>query len=339
MRVLYVALTRAKEKLIITGIEKDYQKEITSKEEEIELYKETDGSKKINKNIIQKYKRYIDWIELVYLKNRKNIENILELKTYKKQEILKKLQNKEEKETRDIQEKLKQLNKEKMNQIKQKLEWEYKHKAPNILTKSSVTKIKQMKLDLTEPKEETKTEYKTPNFLKEEQKSLSGAEIGTLTHLVLQKLDQKQQYNETKMQKLLDELEQKTIINKKQKQAVNIKKILNFTETKIWKEMQNAVEIQKEKPFYINIKAKEIYNTDIEESILVQGIIDLYYIGQDGKITLVDYKTDKVKSEIEIINKYKEQLEIYKKALEHALGKKVNKTYIYSLHLEKEIEI
>ena len=335
MRVLYVALTRAKEKLIITGIEKDYQKEIAKKEEEIDLYKETDGSRKINKNIIQKYKRYIDWIELVYLKNRKSIENTLEVKTYKKQEILNNIQNKEEKETRKLQEKLKQIDKEKMKAIKQKLEWEYKYKAPNILTKSSVTKIKNMKINL----EETKVEYKKPNFLEKEEKTLTGAEIGTLMHLVLQKLDQKQEYDKAKIENLLNNLEQKGIINKTQKQAVDLEEILKFTKTKIWEEMKQAVEIQKEKPFYINIKAKEIYDTNIEENILVQGIIDLYYISKEGKITLIDYKTDKVKSEAELIDKYKEQLEIYKKALEQSLEKKVDKTYIYSLHLGKEINI
>lgn len=169
MRVLYVALTRAKEKLIITGIEKDYQKEITEKEEAIDLYKQIDGDKKINKNIIQKYIRYIDWLELVYLKHRKSLENTLEVKTYKKQEVLKSISNKEEKQAPDIKEKLKRINKQKMEEIKQKLEWEYKYKAPNILTKSSVTKIKNAKINL---EEENKIEYKMPEFLKEK-KALS----------------------------------------------------------------------------------------------------------------------------------------------------------------------
>lgn len=158
-------------------------------------------------------------------------------------------------------------------------------------------------------------------------------------HLVLQKLDEKQKYDEQEIEKLINKLEQKSIINSQEKEAVDIEKILNFTKTKIWNEMQNADEVQKEKPFYINIKAKEIYDVDIDENILVQGIIDLYYITKDGKVVLVDYKTDKVKTEAELIEKYKEQLEIYKKALEHALNKKVEKTYIYSIYLDKEIEI
>ena len=103
--------------------------------------------------------------------------------------------------------------------------------------------------------------------------------------------------------------------------------------------MKNAKEIGRERPFYINIPAKEVYNEDIDEEILVQGIIDLYYITNDEKIILVDYKTDRVKSEEELIEKYKVQLNIYKRAIEKSLNKKVDKVYIYSVYLGKEIEV
>ena len=80
--------------------------------------------------------------------------------------------------------------------------------------------------------------------------------------------------------------------------------------------MQNAKEVHKEKPFYIYLSSKEIYKNETDENILVQGIIDLYYINKDGKVILVDYKTDYVGkgSENELIDKYRGQLEIYKKA-------------------------
>ena len=73
--------------------------------------------------------------------------------------------------------------------------------------------------------------------------------------------------------------------------------------------------------------------------MLVQGIIDLYYINKENELILVDYKTDFLQSEQELIDKYKIQLELYKKALEEALGKKVCHIYIYSTYLGKEIEI
>ena len=93
------------------------------------------------------------------------------------------------------------------------------------------------------------------------------------------------------------------------------------------------------KPFYINISASKIYDIEIEENILVQGIIDLFYINKNDELVLVDYKTDYVQNENELIEKYKIQLEIYKTALEEALNKEVDKIYIYSTYLDKSIII
>ena len=84
---------------------------------------------------------------------------------------------------------------------------------------------------------------------------------------------------------------------------------------------------------------KKIYESKSDETILVQGIIDLYYISPKGEITLVDYKTDYVPEENEnyLIEKYQAQLNLYKRALEQAMGKKVSKTYIYSTYLGEQI--
>ena len=78
-----------------------------------------------------------------------------------------------------------------------------------------------------------------------------------------------------------------------------------------------------------------------DENIFVQGIIDLYYIDKDGKLVLVDYKTDYVEAgkENELVEKYKEQLYLYKDALEKALNRKVDRMWIYSLYLNESIVI
>ena len=67
----------------------------------------------------------------------------------------------------------------------------------------------------------------------------------------------------------------------------------------------------------------------------------MYFINENGQVVLVDYKTDYVENgnEIELVDKYKSQLNLYKQALENALGAKVDKAYIYSVYLDKEIEI
>lgn len=170
MRVLYVALTRAKEKLIITGMEKDYKKSIIKKEELLNTYKEVDNNHNINKNITQKYKSYLDWIELVYLKRKSELKDILELKEYKKQDILKDLLKQEVVEEVDLQDRLEKVDNNHLQVIKKLLEWEYKYNiSNNILTKTSVTRIKNMKMNL----EEVSHEYRVPEFLKENKRNYS----------------------------------------------------------------------------------------------------------------------------------------------------------------------
>lgn len=158
--------------------------------------------------------------------------------------------------------------------------------------------------------------------------------------MILQKLDVSINYDKNKIEELMQELEDKKIISKAQREAVSTGDIYKFTKTTIWEETRKAKEVQREKPFYINIPAKDIYiDENIDENILVQGIIDLYYITEKDKIVLVDYKTDRVKDKTELIEKYKEQLELYKIALEKALDKKVERVYIYSVYLGEEISL
>ena len=80
-------------------------------------------------------------------------------------------------------------------------------------------------------------------------------------------------------------------------------------------------------------------NKEDDEDILVQGVIDLFFIDKDDKLILVDYKTDYVQNENELVEEYKGQLDLYKEALEQSLNKKVDKMCIYSVYLNKLIEI
>ncbi len=336
MRILYVALTRAKEKLIITGVEKDYKKSIDKKEEILATYESISNKNIINKNITSQYSSYLDWLELVNLNSTEKLSNILITNIYKKKELLKTV-FKEKQMDADLSNELEKIEVEENKKLKEKLNWEYEYKTSNkILTKSSVSKIKAMKLELQ--KLDENIEYNKPEFLEEEQE-LTSSEKGTLMHLVLQKLNEKVNYDKTRIIKLLEELKEKKLITIKEMLAVNLEKIYNFTKTKIWEELKTAKIIERERPFYINIPAKEIYNENIEEDILVQGIIDLYYITKDDRLVLVDYKTDKVQNEIELIKKYRMQLEIYKRVLEKALNVKVDKVLIYSIYLNKEIKL
>lgn len=351
MRILYVALTRAKEKLIITGISNDLVNQIESVEKQKEIYPRKDG--KINPILVKKYKSYLDWIILVYLYEKNNTEHLIELnKIYPSEIINGKKEYVQESDKNKIVELLdtKEISEDLLNNIKCKIEYEYKNKlATTIPTKSSVTKLKQMKekqigVDIEELSrvEETEITFHKPKFLEEEKdEKITSAQKGTLIHLCMQKLNPKEQYDLQKIQDLINDLEQKQIITEKEADAINIYKILDFTKSKIWEQLKTAKEIYQEKPFYINVPVKTIYEQEIDENVLVQGIIDLYYIDKDNNLILLDYKTDYVEKgkEYELIEKYKTQLELYKQALEQALHKKVDKTYIYSVYLGKEIEL
>ena len=358
MRILYVALTRAKEKLFITGLSKDYEKEAENIEKQICRYpKYLD---KINPILVKKYKRYLDWIMLVYNYEKETAKSFVDFNIYKKKELLDSFEDikKEEIDAKEFLEK-QDTDNDKIKKIEEILNWSYDYELSTIIpTKTSVTKIKQMQneenIETTldnylidvEKDEENKEKIQgnslpKPQFLrKEDDGKLTSAQKGTLVHLCLQKLNEKQEYTLQEIKDLINELELKQIITNKEARSISTYKILAFTKSTIWKELRKAKTVEKEKPFYINIPAKEIYNQEIEEDILVQGIIDLYYINENDELVLVDYKTDYVEKgkEEELLNKYRKQLDLYKRALESALNRKVDKIYIYSVYLEKEIE-
>ena len=88
----------------------------------------------------------------------------------------------------------------------------------------------------------------------------------------------------------------------------------------------------------MGISAREASMGDSDETVLIQGVIDAYIDTKDG-IILVDYKTDNVKDAETLINRYKVQLELYKKSLEMSTGKNVSEIFIYSFALGKEIRL
>ena len=348
MRILYVALTRAKEKLFITGISKDIKKELEKIDANIERYEKQDN--KINPILIKKCKKYLEWILYVYQYEKNSCKDKIDFNIYKKKELLtkfKKVDNEEIDVFNELEEKSKAY-KNDLSDIKKILEYKYKNILDTTIpTKTSVTALKDLSnknnnVKIEEKEEQREISFKEPNFLKNgKEEKITASKKGSLIHLCLQKLDINIDYDLAKITNLLDELEMKKIITSKEKEAINVNKILEFTKSKIWEELKTAKKIEKEKPFYINIKAKDIYNKETDENILVQGIIDLYYIDKDNNINLVDYKTDYIENgnEIELVNRYKEQLYLYKKALEQVYKKEVKNTYIYSVYLNKEIRI
>ena len=342
MRVLYVALTRAKEKLIITGISKDLQKSLNEKEQLLEIYKKQG---KINFSLVGKYVSYLDWIELVYLKNKENIDSVIKLNEYRKGKFLKEIHT-EEKETIDVQKMLEEHaeteeEKKMREQIEEKLKYKYQYACKReVPTKTSVTKLKQMQEDenekdiedLLEEKDRVVQLTQIPKFMEEKQK-LTSMQKGTLMHLCVQKLDESKEYSREDIIEFVSKLLKDGIISEVEKKAINIDVLYKYTKSELFTSLKSAKEIYKEQPFYINIPAKDVYDDANDEMILVQGIIDLYYINDKNELILVDYKTDYIPKgkTVNLEEKYRVQLDLYKKALENSLKRKVDKAMIYAL--------
>ncbi len=350
MRVLYVALTRAKEKLIITGISKDIEKSHKEIQRLIQMYKS--DSKNVNHILLKKYKSYLDWIELVYFNNKEIIDDYLKMKIIKKSDLINQLDKTEEIEAGEgllerLQNSSAEIDESAIEKLKQILKWNYEFlESSNIPTKSSVTKIKQAENEKIVSIEEIHLDNKEsefsiarPKFLNEEEK-LTGAQKGTLMHFCFQKLDEHKDYTKDMIDEMINDFVARNLITTLEAESINRYKLLSYTNSELFKDLKQAKEVHKEEPFYININSNEIFENNTDENILVQGIIDLYYINQNDEIVLVDFKTDFVENgEKELIEKYKKQLELYSRALEQALNKKVSKIYIYSVYLEKNIEI
>ena len=370
MRILYVALTRAKEKIYVTGIIKDYQKNKEKMQELVDIYKKENG--KINPILIKKYKKYIDWILLVYMYNFENSKDILKINTIKRKDILKNIK-KEDKEEVDIfkvlEEKSKDIKEEDLLKLKNQLIFEYKYKGlSDIPTKESVTNIVHKNVEVEafeainkeyeDDNEEKNIELPKPKFLVgTEEETITPAKRGTLVHLCMKNLDFNKDYSLDDIKSLIDDLEAREIITSKEKEAINPWIIFKFTKSNIWSELKVAKEYHKEEAFYINVPAKDVMDTSLDENILVQGIIDLYYITKNDELVLLDYKTDFVaqkepvprgqnpkrtgpngaSDEEMLINRHKPQLMLYKEALENGLNRKVDRVWIYSTGLGKEI--
>lgn len=284
MRILYVALTRAKEKLIISGTVKKYLKSSEKKKDILEVYN-TNG-KNINPILLKKFTSYLDWLELVIYS--KDMENIITTYVHKKSELLEE-KIKEENELAKFD-----FNKDiDIEKIKKKLSFNYEYDfLTKLQTKSTVSKIKQMQAE--EIYEDVGLASIEPKFMQETEK-VTSSEKGTLMHLILQKVNLKEDYNLERLENLRQELIAKKFISQLQAKSINLEKIQNFLNTELAKQIKTAKQVEKEKAFCTKILAKEIYeNAGESDEILVQGIIDLYFINSEDELILLDYKTDYV---------------------------------------------
>ena len=338
MRILYVALTRAREKLVVTAIRKNEFKEIENKEKDLKIC--FDPSK-ISKSLLRKKNSYLDWIEYVILNYKlqnKEFEyanfSIIPVKEFSNDD------------TNDEQvEKLDFSKYNDFEKLEKTFSWKYKNEIlTNLPIKTTVSALKKAENENTEFLNLSNNDFElksvTPKFLQDEK--ITAARLGTITHLILQKIDFNKIKTEKDINEFIEELVGRKFINSEEAKKISTKKIFNFLNSDLALEIKKSNRIYKEKAFCIKINTNTVLknNEKSDGYILVQGIIDMYYEKENGNLVLVDYKTDFVENdESELINKYKIQLDLYKKALEEGTNKKVEDVYIYSLYLNKAIKL
>jgi ATP-dependent helicase/nuclease subunit A len=369
MRILYVALTRAKEKLIMVGainnIE-NYAKKWA--------YALRDSNLKLTEYEISKAKGYLDWIGPVVIRHVDGEElrkaagiedydsiNLLEddskwqVKFHNISDIIKdeteKLEEDLTKELFDIEEE--ESKNKYYDEIKSRLQWEYPYlessRLPTLLTVTEVKRMHSRDMSRSLYNDYSQDIYtpslvQRPSFM-EKDKKLTGAEKGTAMHAVMQKLDFKGELNTESIKAQLDRLVYKELITEEQKDSVDIEKVLKFFSSKIGKRILKAKKVYKEVPFHIQLNSTEVF-VDLpvekyeDEYIMLQGIIDCYF-EEDGEIILVDYKTDYYKEGNEELmeERYKVQLEYYAKAIEVITNKKVKEKYLYLFYNNEELEV
>ncbi|MCR5154132.1 MAG: helicase-exonuclease AddAB subunit AddA [Lachnospiraceae bacterium] len=173
---------------------------------------------------------------------------------------------------------------------------------------------------------------------------LSGAEKGTLFHHLMELLPFEKDYTGETLKEELDGFVKNGLVKKEELAQIDTGKILTFFNSSLGKMMRNAAKagkLYKEQSFMIRIPAGDIFK-DIKtsETIIVQGIIDAYFV-LDGKLIIMDYKTDYIREDAtrELSEKYKKQLELYGFALSKLTGMEVSKMYFYSVSKDLEVSV
>lgn len=187
-------------------------------------------------------------------------------------------------------------------------------------------------------------EWKRPSFMMKKT-ALTGNEKGTAVHTFFQYLDfEKAQTDLASERKRLVE---NGFVNQKQNDAVSdefvesflsskiYQKIKESDKEKVWREKQILVKIND----ILKIKDIDIMSNYKNTDTMLKGVIDLYFEDKDNNIILLDYKTDNLKKEEDFKSRYAQQVDIYSAALECITGKKVKEIYLYSFVLKKEIKI
>ncbi len=307
LRILYVALTRAKEKLFLIGT-------VTPKKfnDTVQIDKPTDFD-------LLSVSKFTDWL----LPIKDALAPVIDTQTVLQSEILK------------LAEHPLDAAQEKISEPPEKLSSTL---LVNIPAKLSVTELKRRELirneELEIRNEQTflipNSKFQIPNWHRPsfmQTKKISGAEFGTLMHRVMQSLNLSGDLSKSGIVAQVEELARREIIPPEHVKLVRADKIAAFFASALGQRLIAAQEYHRELPFSRLIDAQKFFNAD--EKIFVQGIIDLLFKDAAGNWILLDYKTDH--DAPDIAERYRMQIELYTQAVEALLKITVAEKYLYLL--------
>ena len=338
LRVLYVALTRAEEKLILTG---------TCKEDKLPQEDATQGAYGYSALRLQEASSYYDLV----LPAWQSVGRRLQICT--QEELLQAELVRASLGYNSRQKLFEEAGKEPEAAelaLCERLQKPYAHEnLAGLFVKTTVSELKKegMQEEAAEglelfPEEEV-VPY-LPQFVREQEENVSGTTRGSAYHRLLEifPFERQETWTAGKIRTGIEEYKADRRLSEEYAAAINVYKIRAFLQTPLAARMAKAARsnrLHREQPFVLGLSANRL-NTDFpeDETVLIQGIIDVYLEEEDG-IVLADYKTDLVKDPKELILRYRVQLDYYEEALVRLTGKCVKEKLIYSFGLEQEITL
>ena len=320
MRKLYVALTRAKEKLFVTAVCKkknssEFEDELPADYEKwLSLLEKND---KFSYNDAISAGKYINWIAPVSIKDSDNwVFNIIPYCEASKidAQFFPDISFESDTEN-DI--------------VISNKEYEFE-KATNIPTKISVTDIKRLFGNSVSEL------VKRPVFLSETS-ALTATERGTAVHYIMQKFIPDNDVDYEKVVSFINQLVSNDELAQQEADSVNPQMIVDFYQSEIGKRILKSDRVYREVSFEIEVDLDEIMHIESNEKIILQGVIDCYFYEGDD-IVLVDYKTDNYVNKDEIKEKYSQQLQLYKLAIEKITSKLVKNQILYLFSTKSVIQ-
>ena len=341
LRVLYVAMTRAKEKLIMTGTDRFLAKKLGK-------WKSLEQSGQIPYTVLTTAGAYLDWV-LMTAPEDSELFDVKEIavEALVGETVARKLQKHISREAL-LSLPLDQVyDEELVAELEHHLTYEYEHLADvGLHTKATVSELKRAGQPVEEFSEEEQpvdlfAQWKSTGQQEQPEKQVMerAARRGTAYHRVLELLDFTTAVSLKDVQNQIQEMVTSGKISEENARMVRPGEIWKFVQTKTGKRMtraQSKRQSHREQQFVMGVPAREMHMGDSDELVLIQGIIDVWLEEEDGMV-LIDYKTDHVSDGEILVKRYKVQLDYYQRALEQMTGKRVKERIIYSLALQKEI--